>query len=272
MAAWDLRGAAAERAAVAAPRRHARRDRVRRLDRHPGLARRARRQGRRRSSPPGYRRIKIKIKPGWDVAAVETDPRALRRHPADGRRQRRLHARRRRSSRARSIAFDLMMIEQPLDYDDVRDHAALQRRHRDADLPRRIDPHGPRRGGGDRARRLPHHQHQAGPRRRARASRSALHDLCARARHPGLARRHARERHRPRAQHPPGVAAELLAAGRHRRQPALLRARSDRAGHRGQPRRHGRGARRARGSASRWTGIASRRPRSRPTTFAPERA
>ena len=41
----------------------------------------------------GYRRIKIKIKPGWDVEAVETRARAVRRHPADGGRQRRLYAR-----------------------------------------------------------------------------------------------------------------------------------------------------------------------------------
>ena len=66
--------------------------------------------------------------------------------------------------------------------DDDRAAARLRRRprsrgaaaaDRDADLPRRIDPHGARRGGGDRARRVPHHQHQAGPRRRPRASRSA---------------------------------------------------------------------------------------------------
>ena len=40
--------------------------------------------------------------------------------------------------------FELMMIEQPLDYDDIRDHARLQARIRDADLPRRVDPHGAR--------------------------------------------------------------------------------------------------------------------------------
>ena len=52
------------------------------------------------------------------------------------------------------------------------------------------------------------------------------------ARHPGVARRHARERHRPRAQHPPGQPAELHPARRHRRQQALLPARPHRAGHR----------------------------------------
>ena len=78
----------------------------------------------------GYRRIKIKIKPGWDVEAVRRDPRAVRCHPADGRRQRRLPAERRGAPRPASIAFELMMIEQPLDYDDIRDHARLQARIR----------------------------------------------------------------------------------------------------------------------------------------------
>ena len=56
-----------------------------------------------------------------------------------------------------------MMIEQPLDYDDIADHAALQRGS-DTNLPdesiktaviRRDDAAHP-------AGRLPHHQHQAG--------------------------------------------------------------------------------------------------------------
>ena len=74
----------------------------------------------------GYQRIKIKIKPGWDIAAVER----VRKHfpkiglqvdanaaysLSDG-----LHL-------AKLDPFNLMMIEQPLDYDDVMDHAALQR-------------------------------------------------------------------------------------------------------------------------------------------------
>ncbi|HJZ70271.1 MAG TPA: o-succinylbenzoate synthase [Vicinamibacterales bacterium] len=77
----------------------------------------------------GYRRIKIKVKPGRDLDAVE----ALRARfgpipmMVD-------------ANAAYSItdadhlaaldAYDLMMIEQPLDYDDVADHAALQRRLR----------------------------------------------------------------------------------------------------------------------------------------------
>ncbi len=83
----------------------------------------------------GYRRIKIKIKPGWDVEAVERVRARFGRHPADGRRQRRLSRSHDAAISPGSIGFDLMMIEQPLDYDDVRDHASLQQRDPDADLP-----------------------------------------------------------------------------------------------------------------------------------------
>ncbi|MGH9372368.1 MAG: o-succinylbenzoate synthase, partial [Vicinamibacterales bacterium] len=73
----------------------------------------------------GYRRIKIKVKPGWDLAPVErirgrfgdvplmVDANAAY-HVTDAPHLRALDA------------FDLMMIEQPLEYDDVRDHAVLQ--------------------------------------------------------------------------------------------------------------------------------------------------
>jgi O-succinylbenzoate synthase len=75
----------------------------------------------------GYRRIKIKIKPGWDLSAVETVRARFGAIPlmVD-------------ANAAYTLAdadhlagldrFDLMMIEQPLDYDDIADHAALQRR------------------------------------------------------------------------------------------------------------------------------------------------
>ena len=73
----------------------------------------------------GYRRIKIKIKPGWDVGPVAhlrarfgAMPLMVDANAAysfgDAR-----HL-------AALDAFDLMMIEQPLDYDDIRDHARLQ--------------------------------------------------------------------------------------------------------------------------------------------------
>ena len=57
----------------------------------------------------------------------------------DGRRELRVHARRRRAISPSSIAFDLIMIEQPLGRDDLVRHATLQRVSQDADLSRRVD-------------------------------------------------------------------------------------------------------------------------------------
>jgi O-succinylbenzoate synthase len=74
----------------------------------------------------GYQRIKIKVKPGWDLDAAEMIRARFGSVPlmvdanaaytlADA------------AHLARFDRFDLMMIEQPLDYDDVSDHAELQR-------------------------------------------------------------------------------------------------------------------------------------------------
>lgn len=77
----------------------------------------------------GYRRIKIKIKPGWDVNAVEMVRQRFGAIPlmADANAAYTLAD---AAHLARLDAFDLMMIEQPLDYDDLNDHAALQRQIR----------------------------------------------------------------------------------------------------------------------------------------------
>jgi O-succinylbenzoate synthase len=75
----------------------------------------------------GYRRVKIKIKPGWDIDAVARVREACGDVPlmvdanaayvlSDG------------AHLSGLDRFGLMMIEQPLDYDDIRDHAMLQRR------------------------------------------------------------------------------------------------------------------------------------------------
>ena len=73
----------------------------------------------------GYRRIKIKIKPGWDVAAVDavrtrfgSIPLMVDANAAYGLAD--------AAHLARLDSYNLMMIEQPLGYDDIRDHAALQ--------------------------------------------------------------------------------------------------------------------------------------------------
>jgi o-succinylbenzoate synthase len=73
----------------------------------------------------GYRRIKIKIKPGWDVRPVERIRACFGDVPlmVDANAAYVLGD----ASHLQALdAFDLMMIEQPLDYDDVRDHAVLQ--------------------------------------------------------------------------------------------------------------------------------------------------
>ena len=77
----------------------------------------------------GYRRIKIKIKPGWDVLPVQRIREKFGDIPlmVDANAAYRLSD----ASHLKQLdAFDLMMIEQPLDYDDVRDHAQLQRQLR----------------------------------------------------------------------------------------------------------------------------------------------
>ena len=168
----------------------------------------------------GYRRIKIKIKPGWDLDAVETAHACVGDVPlmVDANAAYTLAD---MEHLAKLDRFDLMMIEQPLDYDDIANHAVLQRAVEDADLPRRIDQDGPGRRERDRRRGLPHHQHQAGPRRRLHRIDPAARPVRG-ARHSGLARRDARVRHRSRRQHPPVHAAEFHAARRHRREQALL--------------------------------------------------
>ncbi len=73
----------------------------------------------------GYQRIKIKIKPGWDVDVIR---RVRERFPAirlmaDANSAYRLED----APRLRELdAFWLMMIEQPLAHDDIIDHASLQ--------------------------------------------------------------------------------------------------------------------------------------------------
>lgn len=74
----------------------------------------------------GYRRIKIKIKPGWDINAVE----AVRAKFPDILLMVDANAAYSVTDGAHLATLDqykLMMIEQPLEYDDVMDHVQLQR-------------------------------------------------------------------------------------------------------------------------------------------------
>jgi O-succinylbenzoate synthase len=73
----------------------------------------------------GYQRIKLKIKPGWDVDVVAE---VRRRHPAiwlsvDANAAYTLKD---KDHLKKLDAFDLLMIEQPLHHDDLIDHAKLQ--------------------------------------------------------------------------------------------------------------------------------------------------
>jgi O-succinylbenzoate synthase len=77
----------------------------------------------------GYRRIKIKVKPGWDLEAVRMVRRRFGDIPlmADANAAYTLGD----ADRLAALdAYDLMMIEQPLGYDDILEHAELQKRIR----------------------------------------------------------------------------------------------------------------------------------------------
>lgn len=73
----------------------------------------------------GYQRIKIKIKPGWDIDAVEHVRATFGNIPlqVDANAAYSLND---APLLARLDPHNLLLIEQPLDYDDVMDHAVLQ--------------------------------------------------------------------------------------------------------------------------------------------------
>jgi o-succinylbenzoate synthase len=74
----------------------------------------------------GYQRIKIKIKPGWDLDAVERVRSTFGNIPlqVDANAAYTLDD---AAMLAKLDPYDLLLIEQPLDYDDVMDHAVLQK-------------------------------------------------------------------------------------------------------------------------------------------------
>ena len=160
----------------------------------------------------GYARIKLKIEPGWDVEPV----RAVRERfgdillqvdantaytLADAEHLRRLDE------------FGLLLIEQPLDEDDIRGHSAARATDPHADLPRRVDHLGQGRGDGHRARRVPDDQRQA---RAGRRVPGGAPDPRRRggARDSGVVRRNAGDRHRARAEPRAGRVARFRAARR----------------------------------------------------------
>src|SRR5205807_2497475 len=139
----------------------------------------------------GYQRIKIKIKPGYDVEPVA---RLRRRLPkirlmVDANSAYRLED----ATRLRELeAYYLMMIEQPLGWDDIWSHGIAAPAH-DSDLPRRVHPHRRARASRHCAGCLPHHQYEARPRGRVHAGAAHPRSLPG-SRNSRLVRRHARIR------------------------------------------------------------------------------
>ncbi len=175
----------------------------------------------------GYQRIKIKIKPGWDIDVVrqvrEKFPDILLMADANS-----AYTLADAAHLKQLDEFNLMMMEQPLAHDDIIDHAILQSQ---LQTPICLDecirtPHHAEQAIA--LARLPHPQHQAGPRRRL-PRRQTDSRFRPRPPHSGVVRRHARIRHRPRAQHCALDAPRLHAARRRLRQQALLDARHHRA-------------------------------------------
>jgi O-succinylbenzoate synthase len=77
----------------------------------------------------GYQRVKLKIKPGWDIeptrAVRETWPDLKLQVDANS-----IYTLDHAEHLAQLDAFDLLLIEQPLGHDDIFDHAKLQRKLR----------------------------------------------------------------------------------------------------------------------------------------------
>lgn len=75
----------------------------------------------------GYRRVKIKIKPGWDVEAVKLLRREFGEIPLQVDANASYSYRRHRGVLLELDGYGLLMIEQPFHYDDLAEHAAMQR-------------------------------------------------------------------------------------------------------------------------------------------------
>ena len=147
----------------------------------------------------GYRRIKIKVKPGWDVNVLER----IRSRWADIT----------LSCDANSAytldqvehlrkfdQFNLLMIEQPLWNDDIYYHARLQKELRTSICLDESIVSVRSAAFAVETECVPHHQRQSRPRRRILRSPEDSRPLPS-AQHSGLVRRHARNRHRAGAQH-----------------------------------------------------------------------
>ncbi len=184
----------------------------------------------------GYQRIKLKIKPGWDLDVVDE---VRRKYP-----QILLSVDANAAYTFGDVDhlkmlddFNLLMIEQPLQYDDLMDHARLQEvmktrlcldesiiNHRQARLALELDS-------------CQNNQHQS--RTSGRLFRGARHtrSLCV-AKRSCVVRRDAGVRHRSRAQHGARESQRFYFARRHFGELTLLRARCHFSGSDCRQRRH----------------------------------
>ena len=173
----------------------------------------------------GYQRIKMKIKPGWDVDVIR---RIRERFPAI-RLMADANSAYTLSDAARLKQLDdfyLMMIEQPLAHDDIIDHAALQPQ---LETPICLDEcirsdASCRQAIAMKACRIVNIK-------LGRVGGFARGEACSRyvrgGGNSGVVRRHAGSGNRPRAQHRAFDAAELHAAGRCIGEQSVLEARHD---------------------------------------------
>ena len=219
----------------------------------------------------GYKRVKLKIQPGWDIVPTrlvrETWPdmplqvdanQAYSRHDID-------HL-------CGLDEFDLLLVEQPIHEEDYLGHKLLAERMRtpvcldesvlSVDNAESLIDYGACEIVNIKAGRVGGYlSAQGDPRHGARSRRA------------GVVRRHGRDRPRARGQRGPRVAAGLHAAGRHQRLGPLLHAgphgavhdprRDDDRADRARPRRGAdpRGARGAHGRAPRSSSHSSSRSR-----------
>ena len=147
----------------------------------------------------GYRRVKIKIKPGWEVEPL----RAIRSEFPDLPLMADANSAFQLSDLdllRRLDAFALMMIEQPLAHDDIVDHAVLQRELQtpiclDESICSAADARKAVELGSCRIINVK--LGRVGGYEEARM----INSLLRAAQDPALVRRHAGKRHRPRAQH-----------------------------------------------------------------------
>ena len=171
----------------------------------------------------GYGRIKIKIKPGYDLEIVKRVrakfPKILLQVDANSA----YHLPDAPLFEAMD-EYKLLLIEQPFGWDDIYEHSKLQPLLK---TPVCLDESIHSLGHavtGDRSGRVQDHQHQTGARERLHRITPHSRSVPG-ARSAGVVRRHAGDGHRARGERGVGLAAQLHPARRHQRQQSLLRGR-----------------------------------------------